>query len=82
MNIVQIRDRGQVTIPKKIRQKAGLDVSAMVKITSKLGKIILQPVTITPYPTRDYPKKEIEQFIRDDQLDGSVKEKADKLLAE
>lgn len=82
MNIVQIRERGQVTIPKKIRQQAGISDSATVMIVTEPGRIILEQVGITPYPLRNYTDEEIEQFIRADRLDGKLKKKVDKLLAE
>lgn len=82
MNIVQIRDRGQVTIPKKIRLEAGINNNATVIITTEPGRIILEQAGITPYPIREYTDREIEQFIKDDQIDGAIKVKANKLLAQ
>lgn len=81
MNIVQIRERGQVTIPKKIRQQAGISDSATVMIVTEPGRIILEQVGITPYPLREYSNQEIKQFIRDDHLNGKHKEKARAILA-
>lgn len=82
MNIAQIRDRGQVTIPKKIRQEAGINNDATVIITTEPGRIILEQVGITPYPIRGYTNTEIEQFIKDDQIDNTLRAKANKLLVQ
>ena len=80
MNITQIRNRGQVTIPKKIRLEAGVDEGANVIIFTEPGRIILKQVGITPFPTREYTDQEIKQFIKDDQLSDELKKKVDKLL--
>ena len=81
MNIAQIRGRGQVTIPKKIRLEAGVDDGATVVIFTEPGRIILKQVGITPYPTREYTDQEIKQFIKDDKMDDKLRAKVDKLLA-
>lgn len=68
MNIVQIRPRGQVTIPKSIRQQAGVNDSTTFNIKTEFGNIIFEQVSVDPYPTRDYSIHEINDFVAEDKL--------------
>lgn len=82
MNIVQVRDKGQVTIPKIIRQKVGIKDGATLIVFTEPGRIIFEQAGVTPYPIREYTDLEIKQFIKDDQLNGDLKAKANTLLAQ
>lgn len=82
MNIIQVRDKGQVTIPKMIRQKVGVKDGAIMIVFIESGRIILERAGITPYPIREYTDQEIEQFIKDDQLNDAQRAKVNKLLAQ
>lgn len=59
--------RGTVTIPKKIRDKAGLKGKSLLFSSLQNGKIILEPVSGYSYPVRSYTNEEIQEFLRQDQ---------------
>lgn len=75
--IIQVSDRGQVTLPQKLRKLLGINGAVMCKVVSK--KIVLEPVG-----TRDLFLEEIEEQIRDYERNGGrtleeVMEESEKL---
>lgn len=70
--IIDLKQKSQVTIPKKIVDKLKLKVGDKIDIEEKDGKLILTPVTIIPrdqawFYTPEWQKGEIE-------VDGQLKE--------
>ncbi len=48
MSLSRISSKGQVVIPKPIREQLGLTPGSRLKITMENGRIILIPYTATP----------------------------------
>lgn len=71
--------RGTITLPKKLRDRAGLPKQAALAVSYDNGRFILEPLTNAPsYPHREYTDKEIAQFLEDDKLDPRLAKKLDK----
>lgn len=47
--IVRMQPKGVITIPKKIRDAAGLKEGMYLRLTADHGRITLEPVRIVPY---------------------------------
>ncbi|MBI3261091.1 AbrB/MazE/SpoVT family DNA-binding domain-containing protein [Candidatus Berkelbacteria bacterium] len=80
MTIVRVREKGQITLPKSLREQVGIEEDTPLGIAVSRGKIILEPLTITPYPIRDYTKTEIEKFVKEDQFKTPLSKKLRTLL--
>lgn len=48
MSLVKIQPKGQVTLPSKLRQQAGLGVGDYVEVTQEGGRIVLIPQDVAP----------------------------------
>ena len=48
MPLVKVKEKGQVTLPAKIRQEIGLDTGDYVKIEMEGSRIVLTPQAIAP----------------------------------
>lgn len=75
--IIQVSDRGQITIPSRLREKLSINGAVMCKVINK--RIVLEPVG-----TRDLFLEEIEEAIRDIEKNGGytleeVMEESEKL---
>ncbi len=70
--------RGTVTIPKKLREKAGIKKQTALTTWYENGKIIFEPIVSDPYSIREYTDEEIAQFLEDDKLDPKLAKKLDK----
>ncbi|MBI5417024.1 AbrB/MazE/SpoVT family DNA-binding domain-containing protein [Candidatus Poribacteria bacterium] len=81
MNILLIRRNFQVTIPAKFRQRLGLKEGDVIEAELENNEIILKPKEVVG-KTRLYSRKEISDFIEEDQLSPKVLAKAKKLLGE
>ena len=57
MDTVIIGERGQITIPKEIREKYGIKKKQPLIIEDKDGKIVIKPAVAVPI-------KELERFAR------------------
>ena len=47
-DFVRPQPRGQVTIPKRIRDKLGLDAGAVLNVFEEEGMIVMVPVSVEP----------------------------------
>lgn len=68
MTIVRVREKGQITLPKSLREKVGIEQDMPLGVVVSRGKVILEPLAITPYPLREYSRAQIEQFVKEDQI--------------
>lgn len=60
--IIKIRSRGVLTVPKKMRE--GLfDQGGLVKMKRLGRKLIIEPVKTLSYPVRSYTDKELQEFF-------------------
>lgn len=63
-----VREKGQITLPKPVRDRVGIEKDTPLGIAVSRGKVVLEPLAINPYPIREYTKTQIEQFIKEDQI--------------
>lgn len=79
-DIVKILPKGLITIPKKWRKDLGFEENGLARLQKKGKRLILEPVNIIAHSLRDYSKKEIRQFVKEDQISPKLAKKARKLL--
>ena len=63
--------KGQVTIPAVFRKKFAINSGTLLQFSEENGKIILTPLQSNGSNLRQYSKKEIEEFLRDDRISKS-----------
>ena len=77
---LKILGKGMVTLPKKWRDDLGIVQGSMIKAYKEGNRVILEtPEEKAPY--RVYTNAEIDQFLQDDKLSGSVKKRVERALA-
>ena len=64
--IVKVQPKGLVTIPKKLRQKVGLEENGLIRVKEEKGRLVLEPVHTLPYPVRSYTQADIKEFLEFD----------------
>ena len=79
-DIIKIQSKGLVTIPKKLRDGIGLKENSLARIRREGRKLVLESVRVVSYKLREYSKREIRQFIKEDSIDKVLSIKATKLL--
>jgi len=79
METVKIGKKGQVTIPRRVLEAAGLPTESQVIIESEAdGSIRLRPAAV--YPIDLYSADRVTEFERENQLPASVRELAEQAL--
>lgn len=73
--IVKIQSKGLLTLPKKLRQKLGIEENGLVKVKEEKGRIVVEPLRILPYPVRRYTEEEIKEFIEIDKQESKLLKK-------
>jgi len=68
--IIKVLPKGLITIPKKLRQSVGLRENGLARIKKEKGKLVIEPVTVVPYPVRTYSDEEIKEFLETDRKEG------------
>jgi AbrB family looped-hinge helix DNA binding protein len=48
MTIVRLSSKGQILVPKHLREKFGLNPGSKVRLTEEAGRLVLTPVTNDP----------------------------------
>ena len=61
--LVMPQPRGQITLPKKFRNKYGIKPGVPVRVLDADGGIRVEPVRIVSYPVRQYADEEVEEFL-------------------
>jgi len=64
--IVKIQSKGLVTLPKKLRQKIGLEKDSLVRVKEEKGRLVIEPVRTLPYLVRSYKEEEVKEFLEFD----------------
>lgn len=64
MPIVKLSSKGQMVLPKEIREALGIGPGTVLKITRKGHKILLEPVAASMID-RLYGKYSGEEFLKD-----------------
>lgn len=68
---VNILTKGLITIPKKMRDSLGLKEGDVARMKVEQNRIIIEPRSKKGFEEfRQYTKKQIEEFIREDELDA------------
>jgi bifunctional DNA-binding transcriptional regulator/antitoxin component of YhaV-PrlF toxin-antitoxin module len=62
--IVRVQEKGLITIPVAFRKSLGLKKDCFAKIYKEKGRLILEPVSMLPYPVRSYTNEEIAEFVK------------------
>jgi len=79
METVKIGKKGQVTIPRRVLEAAGLPTESQVIIESEAdGSIRLRPAAV--YPIDLYSADRVTEFERENQLPASVRDLAEQAL--
>ena len=67
MEVIKLGKKSQVSIPKAILKRLGLEGETMLLVeTTADGGILLRPAVV--YPIEMYTEERIEEFISDDRL--------------
>lgn len=75
MDTVKIGKKGQVTIPRRVLEAAGLPAESQVIVESEAdGSIRLRPAAV--YPIELYSDDRIAEFERENRLPDALKEDA------
>ena len=81
MQTVKIGKKGQVTIPRRILEQAGLSIESQVIVESEAdGSVRLRPAAV--YPIEIYSDERIAEFERDNELPGTLKDRARRALGD
>ncbi len=76
-NII-ISERGQITLPSKIRKKLGLNPGKVVTIEEREGELVLRPAAVVEIDI--YIDEEIERWMEEDKLTSKEKKAIHKKL--
>jgi AbrB family looped-hinge helix DNA binding protein len=77
--IIKTTSKGQITLPKAVRDQLGVSVATYLSTSIQDGKIILVPVKLEPN-YRSFSKTEINEFLKEDRINKSDAEYFEKLL--
>jgi AbrB family looped-hinge helix DNA binding protein len=82
--IVKTLNKGQVTIPAKLRKKLGIKKDDYLRAYVRNKKLILEPLDFKEESVKKYIRtfsdKEINEWLELDKLDPKTQKIADKLL--
>ena len=81
METAKLGKRGQVSIPKAILEKLGIETETMllVEATSD-GSILLRPAGV--YPIEIYSDERVAEFMKEDRMTPKERERLEKKLKE
>ncbi len=77
---LKILGKGMVTLPKPWRKELGFEQGDVVRAKKTGNKIIIESREAESLPYRLYSKKELKQFLKDDQLPKKIALKIDKKI--
>jgi AbrB family looped-hinge helix DNA binding protein len=64
MEIVRLKEKGQITIPAALREELNARVGDFFSASVEDGAVILKPQTLSdPQPQRDKPKKDLSSWF-------------------
>jgi len=61
-----VSDRGQVTLPKRLRERLALKAGSALIAEERDGALVLRPAAVTPL--RVYSDEEIQGWLREDRV--------------
>jgi len=81
MQTIKIGKKGQVTIPRRILEQAGLAIESQVIVESEAdGSVRLRPAAV--YPIEIYSDERIAEFERENELPDTLKDRARRALGD
>lgn len=81
MTVVKLGKKGQLSIPKAILDRLGVEGDQMLLVDiADDGAIVLRPTGI--YPIEIYSDERISEFLDEDALPADLDERARKVLAD
>lgn len=72
---LKVLGKGMVTLPKKWRDDLGIETGDVVKAKKEGNMVIIESGKTGNVPYRIYSKSEIEEFIKEDELEPELAEK-------
>jgi len=73
MNLIKVGKKGQVSIPKSILRRIGLEGEQMLLVdTTDDGAIVLRPTGV--YPIEIYSEERTKEFLSEDAMPEALKE--------
>ncbi len=79
MNVVKLGKKGQVSIPKAILERLGVEGEQMLLVeATDDGAIVLRPTGV--YPIELYSEERIKEFLSEDALPAALKKRAQERL--
>lgn len=76
-NII-ISERGQITLPSKLRKKMGLESGGVVTIEERKGELVIRPASVIEIDI--YSDEEIKRWTEEDTLTTKEKKAIHKKL--
>ena len=73
-----ISERGQITLPSKLRKKLGLESGSVVTIEERKGELIIRPASVIEIDI--YSDEEIKRWTEEDTLTAKEKKAIHKKL--
>lgn len=77
---LRILGKGMVTIPKEWRVELGLDEGDVVKAKKEGSKVVIETTESQNAPYRIFSEKEIEKWLKEDEIPISLVRKAEKKI--
>lgn len=75
MNVVKLGKKGQVSIPKAVLQRLGMDKDQMLMVdTTSDGAIVLRPTGV--YPFELYSEERTKEFLEEDAISEELRKRA------
>ncbi len=81
--LVRPTSRGQITLPKSVRQQADVDSDTFLDVLVKGRDIVLRPVKFVEDKDEDlrqYTNRQVNDFLEEDKISKENAEFANKLL--
>jgi len=73
-----ISERGQITLPSKLRKKLGLESGSVVTIEERKGELVIRPASVIEIDI--YSDEEIKRWTEEDTLTTKEKKAIHKKL--
>ena len=81
MNVVKMGKKGQISIPKAILDRLGVEGEQMMLVdATEDGAIVLRPTGV--YPVEIYSEERIREFLAEDELPAVVGDRVRDRLAQ
>ena len=81
METAKLGKRGQVSIPKAVLEKLGLEAESILLVeATEDGAILLRPAGV--YPIEIYSDARVAEFMEEDRMTPEEKERLEKILKE